>query len=115
MRASQTQSVNDQIIPMGGARLFLLGGGGGKEGAGHVGADINHGRALDECMDNNWGGGKASARGAAAPLPVLYSLKKTKTTIVVNGNKWASLTETQIETIILAKTGEKRKRKYQKR
>ena len=36
---------------------------------------------------------------------VLHPLTKTKMIIVVNGNKWASLTETQIETIILAKTG----------
>ena len=45
---------------------------GGGQGAGHVGADISHGRAFDECMDDNWGaagGGKARARGAAAPLP----------------------------------------------
>ena len=39
---------------MGGARLFLLGGGGGGRARG---ADISHGRALDECMDDNWGGG----------------------------------------------------------
>ena len=51
---------------MGIARLFLLEG----QGAGYGGADIGHGRALDECMDDNWGaagGGKARAWGAAAP------------------------------------------------
>lgn len=43
---------------------------------------------------------------AYSTLPaVLYSL--TKTIIVVNGNKWAPLTETQIETIILEKNWEK--------
>ena len=59
---------------MGGARLFLLGGG---QGAGHVGADISHGRALDGCMDDNCRGaavgGEARARalGAAAPCSPL--------------------------------------------
>ena len=42
---------------------------GGGQGAGHGrGANISNGRALDECMDDNWGGGggKARARGGAA-------------------------------------------------
>ena len=53
---------------MGGARLFLLGG----QGAGHVGADISHGRALDGCMDDNWGGAAGGqgqgTRGSCPPL-----------------------------------------------
>ena len=56
---------------MGGASRFLLGGGQRRgQGAGHVGADISHGRAFDGCMDDNWGeqlGGQARARRAAAP------------------------------------------------
>ena len=46
-----------RLTGMGGARLFLLGGKGARQGAGHVGADISHGRALGERMDDNWGGG----------------------------------------------------------
>ena len=57
---------------MGGAILFLLGGG---QGAGHVGADISYGRALDECMDDklggSWGGQGHGTGGAAAPPPPL--------------------------------------------
>ena len=65
---------------MGGARLFLLGGQrGGGQGAGHVGADISHGRALDGCMDDNWGGGQLvggggqgqGTGGSCTPLPPL--------------------------------------------
>ena len=48
-----------------------------------MGADISHGRALDECMDDNWGGGGAAgvARpghrggGQLPPCALAYSLR----------------------------------------
>ena len=55
----------------GRRQTFSPGGGGGGQGAGHVGADISHGRALNGCMDDNWGGegGKARARGGGGSCP----------------------------------------------
>ena len=52
------------IATHGRRQTFLLGG----QGAGHVGADTSHGRALDGCMDDNWGGGGGSWRGKARAL-----------------------------------------------
>ena len=53
---------------------FPRGGGGGQE-AGHVGADISHGRALDGCMDDNWGaaggGGQGQGTGGGGSGPLL--------------------------------------------
>ena len=36
--------------------FFSWGRGKGGRGAGLVGADISHGKALDGCMDDDWGG-----------------------------------------------------------
>ena len=32
-----------------------------------MGADISHGRALDECMDDNWGGARPAHEGRQLP------------------------------------------------
>ena len=51
-----TLSYTSWVVNHGRRQTFSLGGGAkGGQGAGHVGVDISHGRALDECMDNNWG------------------------------------------------------------
>ena len=56
---------------VGGKGARGQGGGQGGARGRACGADIRHGRALDECMDNNWGqlaGGKARM-GQLPPPP----------------------------------------------
>ena len=80
----------DQPTYMGGARLFLLGGVQRGQGAGHVGADISHGRAIDGCMDDNWGEG--SWGGSPPPLePPMLRSKRTMCYVPNYYRSWAGL------------------------
>ena len=74
-RSSILNKANEKRLELsmryhGWCQTFSPGGQEGGQGAGLVGADISHRRALHECMDDNWGGqlgGKARARGGSCP------------------------------------------------